>query len=193
MITDYISFMPISDIEFSNRTDDKVYVTTLISPQKEGQYNITANLFGQLASDVLTAVNDSQYMLENAFNSTDVVNTLSNNEELFGLPNEPYGGFIDSLNNSPNTLIDSYNVLVNNEHNVAMDSNVEANNVNANLFNVISNVENYTNSTNKTPNDNTVAKTIGDQPNGSSFNYFWILLLIVIFAGVGVLIKQYKN
>ena len=104
------------------------------------------------------------------------------------LLNEPYGGLIDSLNNS-------YNVLVNNEYNVAIDSNVEANNGNTNLFSVISNVENsdYSNSSNKTPNNSSVAKTIGNQSNGSGFNYLWVLLLIVIFAGAGVLIKQYKN
>ena len=219
MITEYISFIPTSDIEFSNRTDEKAYVTILVSPQKEGQYNITANLFGQLASDVLIAVNDSQYRQEYAFNSADVVTILPNDEELFGLPNEVYelpfsllnepsGGLIDSpndevlfglLNEPSERLIDSpnnsYNVLVNNEYNVAIDSNVEANNENTNLFSAISNVENsdHTNSTNKTPNKSSVAKTIDNQSNGSSFNYLWILLLIAIFAGAGVLIKQYKN
>jgi hypothetical protein len=51
----------------------------------------------------------------------------------------------------------------------------------------------YTNFTNKTPINSSVAKTIDNQSNGSSFNYLWVLLLIVIFAGAGVLIKQYKN
>ena len=81
-----------------------------------------------------------------------------------------------------------FNVVTNNDYNVD-------NNGNTNLFNVISNVENadYTNSSNKTPNNSSVAKTIGNQSNGSGFNYLWVLLLIVIFAGAGVLIKQYKN
>ena len=82
----------------------------------------------------------------------------------------------------------SANVVTNNDYNVD-------NNGNTNLFSVISNVENadYTNSSNKTPNNSSVAKTIGNQSNGSGFNYLWVLLLIVIFAGAGVLIKQYKN
>jgi hypothetical protein len=133
-----------------------------------------------------------------AFNSADVVTILPNDEELFGLPNEVYELPFNLLN-EPSELIDSlnnsYNVLVNNGYNVAIDSNVEANNGNANLFSAISNVKNadYTNSTNKTPNKSSVAKTIDNQSKGSSFNYLWILLLIAIFAGAGVLIKQYKN
>jgi predicted outer membrane repeat protein len=206
MNTCYISFIPTSNIEFSNRTDNKAYVTTLVSPQKEGQYTITANLFNQLASDVLTAVNDSQYRREYAFNSADVMAILPDDEKLFDLPNEvyelpfglfnePYEGVIDS-HDSLNVPNDSYNVVINKNYNIALNSNhVGVNNGNANMFSVISNVENadYTNSTNKTQNNSSVAKTIGNQSNDSSFNYLWILLLIAIFAGAGVLIKQYKN
>ena len=61
MRTDYISFMPISNIELYNRVDNKCYVDTLVSPQKAGQYTITANLFGQFASAVLSAVDDFQF------------------------------------------------------------------------------------------------------------------------------------
>ena len=136
MSTDYISFMPTSDIEFSNRTVDKVYVTTLVSPQKEGQYNITATLFGQLVSDVLT-VNGFQYSPENASTSRDMVILL---------PNEPYEGFIDSLN-----------MPVNNAYNVALNSNNE----NASWLGVNSKINGYyTNSLNETSNNGRVAKTI---------------------------------
>ncbi|WP_407432490.1 right-handed parallel beta-helix repeat-containing protein [Methanobrevibacter sp.] len=169
MVTNYISFIPVSDIEFSNRTEGKANVTILVSPQKEVQYTITANLFGQFASDILTVVAKDRYGAGG------------------DLSNEADEGLIDSPKDSSNALIDSYNAPVNNRYNVDGNSN--------NLFGVISDVENtnYANSSNKTQNNSSVAKTIDNQSNGSSFNYLWILLLIVIFAGAGVLIKQYKN
>ena len=189
MITDYISFMPVLDIVYSNRTDNKANVTTLISPQKEAQYTITANLFGQLAS------NTFQYSEE--YDTGDAITIFPNDEEPFDLPNDEYEVPFDSPNEVhelPFDSLDSSNALnapVNNEYDV--DGYI--NNGNAILFGVISNVENtnHANSSNETPNNGSVAKTIDNQSNGSSFNYLWILLLIVIFAGAGVLIKQYKN
>ena len=53
------------------------------------------------------------------------------------------------------------------------------------------NVDN-TNSTNNISNNGTVAKTIDSQPNGSNFNYFRILLVMVIVAGAGFLIKKHN-
>ena len=163
MRTDYISFKPISDIEFYNRVDNKAYVDTLVSPQKVGQYTITANLFGQSASAVLSAVDGLQFS-----------------------------------NNSPqNAPVNSNKVSVDGYYNVGFDSEYASvinnvNNGNTNPLDGINNVNN-TNSTNKTPNNNTVTKTIDNNSNGGNFNYLWVLLAIVIVAGAVVLIRKYKN
>ena len=154
-----ISFKPISDIEFYNRVDNKAYVDTLVSPQKVGQYTITANLFGQSASAVLSAVDGLQFS-----------------------------------NNSPqNAPVNSNKVSVDGYYNVGFDSEyASVNNGNTNPLDGINNVNN-TNSTNKTPNNNTVTKTIDNNSNGGNFNYLWVLLAIVIVAGAVVLIRKYKN
>lgn len=104
--------------------------------------------------------------------------------------------FTDSNpSNSPNPPVYLPDAPVN-EYRAVNVRYVGVNNVNTNtnLLDVNSDVNdtNVTNSTDKTPDNASVAKTTNNQSNGG-FNYLWIVLALVIVAGAAVLIKKYKN
>ena len=164
MRTDYISFVPITGVEFLDRIDNDYYVNSLISVHKAGLYPITVNLFGLFSTGILTVSDGPVFTDSNPSNS----------------PNPPV-----YLPDAPVNEYRAVNVRYVGVNNV---------NTNTNLLDVNSDVNdtNVTNSTDKTPDNASVAKTTNNQSNGG-FNYLWIVLALVIVAGAAVLIKKYKN
>lgn len=137
MRTDYISFMPISGIEFYNRTDYKSYVDTLVSPQKAGQYTITANLFGQFASAVLSAVDGFQFSNNSPQNAP-----INSKVSVDGYYNVGFYSEYASVNNGNTNQLDGIN-NVNNTNSTNKTPNnttvakTTANNSNGGSFNYL--------------------------------------------------------
>lgn len=166
MRTDFISFVPTENIEFSSRADHSYYVNMLVTPQSAGTYDITANLFGIFASKTLS-VDGSQFAGSNI------------SDEPVPVPIN-YGSDIDD--DVFNDDEANYQSAVNNPSN----SNNQLNTNNQLTSNNPLNNNNNQSNTNQSTNSNSAAKSI-NQPTNSN-NYIYLALLVVVLIALGAVV-----
>ena len=159
-----IDFLPTTNIEFGDKYDHGYYMNTLLTPKAPGLYSIYANLFGQLTSDILSVSGNSKLAASN-------------------IANEPIPPLFDE------------DIITNNGDSNIVSSNREVNTGNTNIKdnNDVNDEVSNTTSTDKNPANNSVAKAIDNQPNGSDNNLWWIILAVVAIIAAGAIIKKYKS